>query len=82
MPNEWGTDHSNESLGKDTLIGPRLLAARQYAEKLGLIWIGFSCGFWYEFSLAGSESRYGFDFDKKELTLFDDGTVRICTTVR
>ena len=47
----------------------------QHIEKLGLSkWIGFVCGFWYEFSLGGAPDRFGFDFQKKEVILFDEGT--------
>lgn len=83
MPNEWGTNHANKSLGKDTMLGDRLAATREHIEKVGngqMFWIGTCCGFWYEFSLAGSEARYGFDFNKKELTLYDDGNTKINTT--
>ena len=83
MPNEWGVDHGNEQLGKDSMLGDGLTAVRKHIEKVGegkMHWIGMACGFWYEFSLAGTEVRYGFDFEKKELTLFDDGNTKICTS--
>lgn len=39
-----------------------------------------ACGFWYEFSLGGGEERYGFDFKKRSVTFFDDGTTKINTS--
>ncbi|KAF8850902.1 NAD(P)-binding protein [Acephala macrosclerotiorum] len=82
MPNEYGQDLSNESLCKETIIVPHALAIREYIEKVGkgkTHWIALTSGFWYEHSLAGSEYRYGFNFDKKILVLFDDGNTKICT---
>ncbi|ROW09402.1 hypothetical protein VMCG_02245 [Cytospora schulzeri] len=38
------------------------------------------CGFWYEFSLAGTETRYGFDFPNHKVTFYDDGKTKINTT--
>lgn len=76
MPNEYGVDASNESLANDTMVGAAVIDARQYMEKIGkgkTLWLSLVCGFWYEFSLAGKENRYGFDFDSKSLTWFDDG---------
>jgi hypothetical protein len=84
MPNEWGIDQSNLDLANDTLTGSRLLPMREYIETnskgKSTHWISICCGFWYEFSLAGTEARYGFDFDKKSVTFFDKGDVAINTT--
>lgn len=81
MPNEYGgSSDKNSAITKDTKIGEKILAAREEIERAGLSWIGLCCGFWYEFSLAGTEARYGFDFKKKTLTLFDDGNVKIPTS--
>ena len=83
MPNEWGADLSKVELSKDGMTVDRMTSIREYIEKVGADktrWIGLSCGFWYEFSLAGTEARYGFDFDKKALTLYDDGNTKINTT--
>lgn len=79
MPNEYGVDASNESLARDTMLGDALIDARKYVEKIGkgkTRWLSLVCGFWYEFSLAGKENRYGFDFDKKSLAWFDDGNTK------
>lgn len=43
-------------------------------------WVVLSCGFWYEFSLGGTEDRYGFDFENRSLVLFDDGNTKINTS--
>lgn len=83
MPNEWGGDHANLELGKDTMLGPAILEVRRYIEKVGgnkLHWIGLTCGFWYEFSLAGYEFRYGFNFKEKRVTFFNDGNQKILTS--
>ena len=83
MPNEWGVDLSKVEMSQDTMMHDRTMSVREYIEKFGADktrWIGLCCGFWYEFSLAGTEVRYGFDFDKKSLTLYDDGNTKINTS--
>ena len=81
LPNEWGNDSSKEQLGKDTFLGPRLAGYRAQIESLGKsAWIAVCCGFWYEYSLGGGPDKYGFNFKKQELTLFDDGNERITTS--
>lgn len=84
MPNEWGLNISDSSpLVQDLPFVPEILGIRKYIEEKGqgkTKWVALSCSFWYEFSLAGTEIRFGFDFTKKSLTLFDEGNVKICTT--
>ena len=84
MPNEYGGDQEDLAMAKETLIGEKAIATRQYIERAAqgthTHWIALACSFWYEFSLGGTEARYGFDFHKKALTLFDDGDVKICTS--
>lgn len=83
VPNQWGIDVDNEQLGKDTLMGGRHMPIREHIEKHGggkTFWISVCCGFWYEFSLAGTEARYGFDFNRKTVTFYDDGNVKINTS--
>ena len=68
IPNEWGYDIAQVAMMKDTMLYDRLVDVRKHIEKTGgnkTRWIGLSCGFWYEFSLSGTEARYGFDFDRK-----------------
>lgn len=80
VPNEWASDYTNVALGEAIMLGPSALAMRRYIESKGLKWIAVSCSFWYEYSLAGTEGRYGFDFAEKKLTLFGDGSTKISTT--
>jgi hypothetical protein len=81
IPNEFGGDGFNEEAGKDTMLGPPKRMVRDYIEKLGKSsWVGIACGFWYEWSLAGGPSRYGFDFKNRTVTFFDDGTTSLNTS--
>jgi hypothetical protein len=81
MPNDWGYDNSNEQFGKDVMLGTAKAQQKVFIESLGgPSWISIACGFWYEFSLSGSEDRYGFDFNSKTVTLLDDGTKKIVTS--
>lgn len=84
MPNEWGVDLSQEALARDTMMWDRYYPVREHIERAAAdkitSWIALSCGFWYEFSLAGTEARYGFDFDKKSVTLYSGGDVKIHTS--
>ncbi|MCJ1278307.1 hypothetical protein MMC21_006122 [Puttea exsequens] len=81
LPNEWGIDGANAQLGKDTLLGEKLAQGREHIERLGVsAWIAFACSFWYEFSLGGGEERYGFDFEGRKVTFFDEGRERINTS--
>ena len=81
MPSEWGVDVAKEGIRTDTLIGKRLVTIREYIEsdrgENKTAWIGLACGFWYEYSLAGTEARHGFDFSKKKITMFGDGKTRV-----
>lgn len=83
MPNEWGTlaGAASSSLKQDLgMMIDGILKVREYIESKGLTWISLCCGFWYEFSLAGTEARYGFDFEQKKVTFYDEGTTRINTS--
>ncbi|KAL4733678.1 hypothetical protein BDV11DRAFT_199651 [Aspergillus similis] len=80
MPNGYGVDIDNIKLGEDTLLGPPAKANRDEIERLGMQWITVCCGFWYDYSLAGGDSRFGFDFDKRSLTIYDDGNTKISTS--
>lgn len=74
LPNAYGGDIDNIKLGEDTMLGPVAKANRDEIERLGMQWITVCCGFWYDYSLAGGETRFGFDFEKRSLTIYDDGT--------
>lgn len=80
MPNGYGPDIDNIKLGEDTMLGPIAKAHRDEIESLGMQWITVCCGFWYDYSLAGGDARFGFDFDKRSLTLYDDGNTKISTS--
>ncbi|OHE96521.1 hypothetical protein CORC01_08119 [Colletotrichum orchidophilum] len=81
MPNAWGPDPKNDGMMKDALLGSSFEGAIKEIERLGVSeWIIMSCGFWYEYSVAGSPNRYGFDIKNKSLTLFDEGDVKINTS--
>jgi len=82
MPNEWGHDFSHLGLAADTpLLGPKLAKNRKLIEDLGVSkWVTVTGGFWYEYSLAGTEWRYGFDFGKRSVVFFGDGEVKVNTS--
>lgn len=79
IPNQWGSD-VNEEVGKDVFIGPTTRNLRAYIEEVGLSWTAVGCGFWYEFSLGGGVTRYGFDIPKRELLYFDNGEQKLNTS--
>lgn len=81
MPNEYGMDYERfPKAGEDTKLGPPAIAIRQSIRAAGLNFVALACSFWYEFSLAGTAARYGFDFAKREVTFFDQGETRITTS--
>ncbi|KAL0929996.1 uncharacterized protein CTRU02_214816 [Colletotrichum truncatum] len=80
MPNGYAGDIEHTKFGEDTLLGPIAKANRDEIERLGMQWVNVSCGFWYDYSLAGGEARFGFDFDKRSLTLYDDGNTKNSTS--
>lgn len=73
MPNERGTSVDNEDVGNDATLGPTLRTTRQEIVDTGINVVALSCGFWYEFSLAGTEARYGFNLAKREVTFMTRG---------
>jgi uncharacterized protein YbjT (DUF2867 family) len=77
MPNGYAGDIEHVSFGNDTLLGPVAKAQREEIEALGMKWVTVCCGFWYDYSLGGGESRFGFDFGKRSVTFYDEGTMRI-----
>jgi hypothetical protein len=80
LPNEWGGD-GNEAIVRDIPIALAKNRDRDYIGLLGVSsWIGIACSFWYEFSLAGGENRYGFDLKKREVTFYGDGKVLLNTS--
>lgn len=80
FPNEWGLDSANDSLTKDVFVYDAKKATRDLFTKLGKSsWIHVSTGFWYEWSLA-IPLAYGFDFENREVTLYDDGETPVSTS--
>lgn len=81
LPDEWGIDGTNEQYGRDCFLGPPKKAIRDLIEELGVSkWIAVACGFWYQYSLGTMKETYGFDFQKREVTFYDDGTAKINTS--
>lgn len=80
VPNEWGTDRAQAQIGKDMMLAEGQIRICEYIESKGLKWISIGCGFWYEFSLSGTEARFGFDFKQRTVTLFNEGTTKITVT--
>ncbi|KAJ7578500.1 putative isoflavone reductase family protein [Mycena floridula] len=81
LPNEYSTDPTETEMQKDTMIGPPKEADRKLIEKLGKSsWVGITCSFWYEYSLAHGPPSYGFDFNNRSATFYDKGTQKINTT--
>ncbi|RAK99964.1 aromatic alcohol reductase [Aspergillus ibericus CBS 121593] len=80
MPNSYAGDIDNVKLNEDTLLGPVAQAQRAEIEALGMQWVALCCGFWYEYSLAGGETRFGFDFARRRVTMYDEGRSVISTT--
>ena len=76
MPNGYGGDIEHVKFGQDVMLGPVAQANRDEIDKLGMKWITVCCGFWYDYSLAGGPARFGFNFDKKELTIYGDGNTK------
>ncbi|KAF3285576.1 hypothetical protein TWF970_010619 [Orbilia oligospora] len=81
IPNEWGYDSErNPQLLRDMLIGERVIKIREYCQSKNIPFIGVNGGFWYEFSLGGSDIRYGFEIEKREFTRIDSGDIKISTS--
>ena len=76
MPNGYIGDIEQVKLLEEIMLGPVVKANREEIERLGMQWITVCCGFWYDYSLAGGEARLGFDFDKRSLTIYDDGNTK------
>lgn len=80
LPNEFANDSTHEAMGKDIFVGPEMQKARELISSLGKSsWIALCTGFWFEWSLA-IPLAYGFDFETRSVTLFDDGNTPICTS--
>jgi hypothetical protein len=82
MPNIYTADVvlNNKAIGDETGMGPAFRPLLAEIERLGLTWTVLVTGLWYEFSLACPPDWFGFDINKREVTMFDDGQARINTT--
>ncbi|KAK9352737.1 NAD(P)-binding protein [Lipomyces doorenjongii] len=86
MPNWYGSDGANEALVKDMMISARMQSGMKRIEELGKSsWINLACSFWYEWSLGGgfpgsAPIMYGFNWDERAVTFYDDGTTKINTS--
>ncbi|KAF5234928.1 hypothetical protein FAUST_7359 [Fusarium austroamericanum] len=80
MPNGFTGDIEQVKLGEDTLLGPVGKANRDEIERLGMQWVNICCGFWYDYSLAGGEQRFGFNLDNRSVTFYDDGNTKNSTS--
>ncbi|KAK6442728.1 hypothetical protein LTR95_001044 [Oleoguttula sp. CCFEE 5521] len=79
-PNFWGADTANPGLCKDVFFFGKTDATRHEIKKLGKSsYIAIVTGFWYEWSLAIANS-YGFDFENKTVTFFDEGETKVNTS--
>ncbi|KAE9372792.1 NAD(P)-binding protein [Stipitochalara longipes BDJ] len=81
LPNWFGHDPANDELCNDSMLTPIRDSLCSEIKNLGVSsYLLLASGFWYEFSLGGGPNRYGFDFQKRSLILFDDGNVPINTS--
>lgn len=81
IPNWFGHDAANDTLCNDSLLSQMRDSVCEEVKSLGISsYFLLACSFWYEFSLGGGPDRYGFDFKKRSLVLFDDGNVVINTS--
>jgi hypothetical protein len=78
MPNWFGHDVANRKLCEDSMLTLMGDAVSAEIKALGVSWyLQLVYNFWYEFSLGGGPDRFGFDFQKRSLILFDNGNVPI-----
>jgi hypothetical protein len=81
MPNWFGHDASNKKLCDDSMLSPTSEVIHAEIQSLGMSAnIRLVCNFWYEFSLAGGPDRFGFDFTKRTLVMFDKSDVTFNVT--
>ncbi|OAA65665.1 isoflavone reductase family protein [Niveomyces insectorum RCEF 264] len=80
MPNVYGSNPLNAPMFDDMGFGPAYRTSMATMQAAGLQPIVLACGFWYEFSLGGGDSRYGFDLVHRKVTWLGDGNVPIYTS--
>ncbi|KAJ7580644.1 hypothetical protein C8J56DRAFT_1102894 [Mycena floridula] len=78
IPDEFGADPTEEELQKDIISGPRKAGDRALIEKLRKnSWVPVVCSFWYEYSFSGGPDRFGFDFQNRTVSFFDQETQKV-----
>lgn len=81
LPNWFGHDPANDELCNDSMLTQRRDDICNEIKSLGISsYLLLACSFWYEVTLGGGPDRYGFDFKKRSLVLFDDGNMKINTS--
>ncbi|EFX02248.1 isoflavone reductase family protein [Grosmannia clavigera kw1407] len=80
MPNAYGPNPHNTLMYEDMGFGSVFRTACAEIAKRNLIPVILSCGFWYEFSLTGGTSRFGFDLANRKAVFFDNGDVKTYTS--
>lgn len=80
LPNDWGYHVEDEQVARDNLVSATKIEERSRIEKKGLAWISISCGFWYEYSLAGGLPLFGIDAVDKKANLYGGGQVALSTS--
>ena len=73
MPSTYGTDIENRKLAEESLYGSSTVDKIFEIEKLGAAFMIFTCGCWYEWSLAVGEQLFGFSIKDRKVTFYDDG---------
>lgn len=77
----FGIGPKNDAIAKEEIVGSRMNAiVAEIAQLCVSAYLLLGSRFWYEFSLGGGPSRYGFDFNKQSLVLFDGGDKPMDTT--
>ncbi len=80
MPNIFGLDDANEALIRENPLSADVKGILADIEAAGCAWTSVVCSMWYEYSLVMGPLWFGFDFENKKLTLYDDGTTKINLT--
>ncbi|KIH92493.1 oxidoreductase CipA [Sporothrix brasiliensis 5110] len=80
MPNAYGPNPNSQTMYDEMGFGQSYRGLMAKLHELKLNPVVLTCGFWYEFSLAGGLNRYGFDIANRKVTLFDKGDVQVYTS--
>ena len=76
MPNSYGFDIFHEGIRNDIPRIPEQLEHVLEIEKLGASYVNMVCGHWYEWSLIAFKEGFGFDFQNKQVTFYDEGKTK------